>query len=252
MGCKNDGEKKPRHRQNETNNGEYITKKEHIERKEDGTIVKTVIEERVVVDTNSNKKQNMKQEKNKEVSPSQPNNNTDLNLNAFRKEALSVHNDYRSNHNADLNLNAFRNEALSVHNDYRSNHNAPPLKLNSKLNDIAQNYAEQLAKKDTMVHSKNKMDGQDLGENLFMCGGYMITGKDMTKAWYDEIYDYDFKKPDFKSGTGHFTQVVWVGSKEVGFGAAKSKSGNYYGVANYFPPGNYIGEFEENVLRKKN
>ena len=228
MGCKNISDKKPRHRQNETNNGEYITKKEHIERKEDGTIVKTVIEERVVVDTNSNKKQNMKQEKNKEVSPSQPNNNTDLNLNAFRKEALSVH------------------------NDYRSNHNAPPLKLNSKLNDIAQKYAEQLAKKDTMVHSKNKMDGQDLGENLFMCGGYMITGKDMTKAWYDEIYDYDFKKPDFKSGTGHFTQVVWVGSKEVGFGAAQSKSGNYYGVANYFPPGNYIGEFEENVLRKKN
>ena len=228
MGCKNVSDKKPRHRQNETNNGEYITKKEHIERKEDGTIVKTVIEERVVVDTNSNKKQNMKQEKNKEVSPSQPNNNTDLNLNAFRKEALSVH------------------------NDYRSNHNAPPLKLNSKLNDIAQNYAEQLAKKDTMVHSKNKMDGQDLGENLFMCGGYMITGKDMTKAWYDEIYDYDFIKPDFKSGTGHFTQVVWVGSKEVGFGAAQSESGNYYGVANYFPPGNYIGEFEENVLRKKN
>ena len=176
MGCKNVSDKKPRHRQNETNNGEYITKKEHIERKEDGTIVKTVIEERVVVDTNSNKKQNMKQEKNKEVSPSQPNNNTDLNLNAFRKEALSVH------------------------NDYRSNHNAPPLKLNSKLNDIAQKYAEQLAKKDTMVHSKNKMDGQDLGENLFMCGGYMITGKDMTKSWYDEIYDYNFKKPDFKSG----------------------------------------------------
>ena len=24
MGCKNDGDKKPRHRQNETNNGEYI------------------------------------------------------------------------------------------------------------------------------------------------------------------------------------------------------------------------------------
>ena len=228
MGCKNVSDKKPRHRQNETNNGECVTKKEHIERKEDGTIVKTVIEERVVVDTNSNKKQNMKQEKNKEVSPSQPNNNTDLNLNAFRKEELSVH------------------------NDYRSNHNAPPLKLNSKLNDIAQNYAEQLAKKDKMVHSKNKMDGQDLGENLFMCGGHMITGKDMTKAWYDAIDDYDFKKPDFKSGTGHFTQVVWVGSKEVGFGAAQSKSGNYYGVANYFPPGNYIGEFEENVLRKKN
>lgn len=229
MGCKNVSDKKPRHRQNDTNNGEYITKKEHIERKEDGTIVKTVIEERVVVDNgNSNKKQNMKQEKNKDVSPSQRNNNSDFNLNSFRKEALAVH------------------------NDYRSNHNAPPLKLNSKLNDIAQKYAEQLAKKDTMVHSKNKMDGQDLGENLFMCGGYMITGKDMTKSWYDEIYDYNFKKPDFKSGTGHFTQVVWVGSKEVGFGAAKSKSGNYYGVANYFPPGNYIGEFEENVLRKKN
>lgn len=226
MGCKNVSDQKSRHRQNDNKKGEIITKKEHIERKEDGTIVKTIIEERVIIDDGTNKKAKPKQEKYQDSSP-------------------------QHSKDSNLNLNSFRKEALAVHNDYRLNHNAPPLKINSKLNDIAQKYAEELAKRDTMVHSKNKMEGQDLGENLFMCGGYLITGKDMTKSWYDEIYDYNFKKPEFKSGTGHFTQVVWVGSKEVGFGAAKSKSGNYYGVANYFPPGNFLGEFEENVLRKK-
>lgn len=32
------------------------------------------------------------------------------------------------------------------------------------------------------------------------------------RAWYDEIKDYDFKKPQFKDGerqTGHFTALIW-------------------------------------------
>jgi hypothetical protein len=42
--------------------------------------------------------------------------------------------------------------------------------------------------------------------------------------------------------TGHFTQLVWKGSKKVGFGLA-SKDGKDYVVAEYDPPGNYLGEF---------
>jgi len=68
--------------------------------------------------------------------------------------------------------------------------------------------------------------------------------------WYDEIKDYDFKNPGFKSGTGHFTQVIWKGSEEVGFGLAQSKNGSWYSVANYYPPGNYMGKFPQNVESK--
>ena len=47
---------------------------------------------------------------------------------------------------------------------------------------------------------------------------------------------------------GHFTQVVWKSSKELGVGKATSRSGRIYVVANYYPPGNYQGQFAQNVL----
>lgn len=46
--------------------------------------------------------------------------------------------------------------------------------------------------------------------------------------------------------TGHFTQVVWRDTEEMG--VAFAKHGNkLYVVANYYPPGNYQGRFNENV-----
>lgn len=46
--------------------------------------------------------------------------------------------------------------------------------------------------------------------------------------------------------SGHFTQVVWKESKELGVAFAKI-GGKVIVVANYSPPGNYIGHFAENV-----
>ena len=34
---------------------------------------------------------------------------------------------------------------------------------------------------------------------------------------------------------------------EVGFGRAKAPDGKWYAVANYYPAGNYISQFRENV-----
>ena len=61
-----------------------------------------------------------------------------------------------------------------------------------------------------------------------------------TKAWYDEIKDYDYKNPGFAMDTGHFTQVVWKGTGKVGFGYA-SNGNTCYVTARYSPPGNYMG-----------
>ena len=47
---------------------------------------------------------------------------------------------------------------------------------------------------------------------------------------------------------GHFTQLVWKGSREVGIGRAQSRDGKWFVVANFFPAGNYIGRNAENVL----
>ena len=50
--------------------------------------------------------------------------------------------------------------------------------------------------------------------------------------------------------TGHFTQVVWKGSQKLGVGFALTGDGKtLYVVAQYSPPGNYMGQFGSNVLR---
>lgn len=52
--------------------------------------------------------------------------------------------------------------------------------------------------------------------------------------------------------SGHFTQVIWKGTTEVGIGAATYEDGGWTHIvvtANYSPAGNLIGAFEENVPR---
>ena len=43
------------------------------------------------------------------------------------------------------------------------------------------------------------------------------------------------------------SKVVWKGSKEMGIAQAKSKSNKIIVVANYDPPGNFVGRYRENV-----
>jgi hypothetical protein len=77
-------------------------------------------------------------------------------------------------------------------------------------------------------------------------------GAEATDAWYDEIKLYSFNRPGFSMGTGHFTQVVWKGSKKLGVGFATTGNGkSLYVVAQYSPPGNYMGQFGQNVLPAK-
>ena len=63
---------------------------------------------------------------------------------------------------------------------------------------------------------------------------------------------YDFTKPGWSSSVGHFTQVVWDSSTELGMGLAVSPSnGRILCVAQYNQAGNWEGEFATNVLKPK-
>ena len=46
------------------------------------------------------------------------------------------------------------------------------------------------------------------------------------------------------TGCGHFTQLVWKGSKKLGLGVAQDRSGKRYVVAQYDPVGNLKGKYE--------
>lgn len=89
-----------------------------------------------------------------------------------------------------------------------------------------------------------------MGQNLayvYSSQGKNVTGEQIVSMWYDEIKDYNFNKATFTSNTGHFTQVVWVGTQEVGVGISSTPDGKVFVVANYLPAGNMMGQFAENV-----
>jgi len=120
------------------------------------------------------------------------------------------------------------------------------LRRSEKLHKKAQKWAEHLVTLSKLQHST----GNDTGENIaykFASDLRRFTGDQMVDMWYNEIKDYNFRKPGFKSSTGHFTQVVWEGTKEIGVGVAYDGKGTCYCVANYSPPGNFQNRFEENV-----
>ncbi|XP_049887843.1 uncharacterized protein LOC126382127 isoform X2 [Pectinophora gossypiella] len=142
----------------------------------------------------------------------------------------------------------FENEALEAHNEFRREHGVPPLVLSKEISKISQKWADELAKKDSMAYSLN----QDYGESVY-CGwsadpNTKVRARDCVNKWYSEINEYSFGKEPEVLSCGHFTQIIWKGTKELGIGCAKSKSGKLYVVANYYPPGNFSGQFSKNVL----
>lgn len=74
-----------------------------------------------------------------------------------------------------------------------------------------------------------------------------MTGKSATDQWYAEIKDFDFNDKKFNPKTGHFTQLVWKDSIELGAAIAVSTNGFHFCVARYRVAGNLMGAYEENI-----
>ena len=150
---------------------------------------------------------------------------------------------------SEINIKEFCEEALKQHNKLREIHHANNLKINDNLQNYAQKFAEEIANKSEEYHSQCLLNGNVIGENIYIDDSF-ITGEKMTNEFYNEYKNYDFNKAECEIKALRFTQLIWKNSKEVGFGIAKSKSGKYYSVANYYPAGNSLGEYKENVQGK--
>lgn len=133
---------------------------------------------------------------------------------------------------------------LMAHNVYRARHGVPPVFWSDIVAASAQSYAE-------TCPSGHSASGY--GENLAWAS-YDMGVLSVVKMWYEEESRYDYESPGFKSGTGHFTQIIWKGSTEIGCasvvacGSGHSLKANTW-VCQYNPPGNYRRQFSENVLR---
>ncbi|XP_053551404.1 Golgi-associated plant pathogenesis-related protein 1-like [Bombina bombina] len=128
----------------------------------------------------------------------------------------------------------FETDFLSMHNAYRKRHGSPPLQLSRELCNSAQRWANYLLSIRTMKHSK-----WGYGENIYYCSGHKeLKGRKPVDRWYDEIQYYNYSRPGFAMNTGHFTQVVWKDSKQLGVGVATDGRGTFYVVGQYSPAGN--------------
>lgn len=137
---------------------------------------------------------------------------------------------------------------LKAHNDLRALHDVPSLKWSTTLSKEAQAWAEKLSRNGELRHA-NKEERKFNGENICrMSNHYDVT--DAVRIWYSEIKSYKYDSPGFSFDTGHFTQIVWRDTTEVGVGTCKSRDGNLtYIVARYNPAGNVLKKFHENVLK---
>jgi hypothetical protein len=138
-------------------------------------------------------------------------------------------------------------KVLDHHNLVRKEVGIDELVWSNDLAAFAQEWAEQLAKNGCrMEHRKQpKINNEPVGENLFWGSSSTAFGpSDASVSWYSEKKIYTYGK--FGTGNwhaiGHYTQMVWKSTKQVGFGVAVCKNGGILVVANYYPAGNYMDQ----------
>jgi uncharacterized protein YkwD len=122
--------------------------------------------------------------------------------------------------------------AVNQHNSYRGQQCAAALTWSADLAAGAQTWANACTK----AHSADAFNG-GYGENLYWGSGNLGDADDAVKWWHDEIKKYNFQDPVWSNDVGHFTQLVWKGSKQIGCGVARCGNENYW-VCRYSPAGN--------------
>jgi pathogenesis-related protein 1 len=131
---------------------------------------------------------------------------------------------------------------LAAHDAARAKHCAPPLTWSPALAQVAQKWADHLRDAGcAFEHSRT-----DYGENLAAGTDGALDADGVVAMWYGEIAKYDFRRGGFSMETGHFTQLVWKGTTQLGCGTSRC-NGMTIWVCNYDPAGNVEGEYRENV-----
>lgn len=145
-------------------------------------------------------------------------------------------------------LDAFQQEALDAHNAARAGEGKglASLKWSANLQADTQAWASQ-CKFDHSVPA-----GQ--GQNLYMTSAATASPGNAVKAWMGEKADYTYGATGGMcakdKACGHYTQVIWSTTTEVGCAAKTcgniTEEGKNIGpgtvlVCNYSPPGNFTG-----------
>jgi uncharacterized protein YkwD len=140
-------------------------------------------------------------------------------------------------------------ELLAHHNKVRKDVGTTPLIWSTQLAKYAQEWANHLATENNCKMAHRNAPGQNgnsYGENIFW-GSSATSFKaiDASENWYSEIKFYKYRKLTESNwhATGHYTQMIWNDTREVGVGVSICANGAIIIVANYFPAGNYMQQY---------
>jgi uncharacterized protein YkwD len=143
-------------------------------------------------------------------------------------------------------INGFARALLAEHNHARDQAGVPRLSWSNKLAREAQGWAERLARDGRMYHSTNEQSG-GAGENLWMGAAGYYGPDTMIGAFVDERRHYvhaafpNISRTGRWQDVGHYTQVVWRDTKEVGCAVARGQRDDFL-VCRYWPAGNWNGQ----------
>uniref|UniRef100_A0AAY4ASC0 ShKT domain-containing protein n=2 Tax=Denticeps clupeoides TaxID=299321 RepID=A0AAY4ASC0_9TELE len=142
------------------------------------------------------------------------------------------------------NETATQQEIVDQHNNFRrvvkpSASNMLKMTWSQTVADSAQQWVNQCQLTHGPVSSR-MVGGYQCGENLFLASKpYSWT--EVITAWHSEVQNYHFPTGSTNGRPiGHYTQVVWYSSYQVGCGAAQCGNLYFYGCQ-YFRAGNFKG-----------
>jgi pathogenesis-related protein 1 len=141
-------------------------------------------------------------------------------------------------------------EIVRVHNAWRARVGVLPLVWSAQLAARAQSWAEQLAASGCRIEHRGNLQ---VGENLFRAAALRAEGRQpalnqiaaaqVVHAWGAESADYSYGKNTCAAGRacGHYTQIVWSATRQIGCGMAVCPDLGQIWVCHYWPAGNVEG-----------
>ena len=123
-------------------------------------------------------------------------------------------------------------------NRHRTTVGVPELIWSNELASTAQAWADQVASQPAITHSNSPY-----GENIYF-GRQGTTPYQVVYFWASEQKYYHGEAIDDTNyrSFGHYTQIIWTQTTQVGCGKATTQGGQEIWVCNYNPAGNTVGE----------
>ena len=146
---------------------------------------------------------------------------------------------------------------VQAHNDVRAEHDVQPLAWSDEVAAHARQWAQYLAEENNCQMMHRPRSGQFArlyGENLYWASAILLSNgrrrpqqihpAHVVANWAGESKNYSYRENSCAAGKscGHYTQLVWKGSKTLGCGMAFCEDSSQIWVCNYDPPGNIIGQ----------